>query len=327
MNTWKEIPWQTKIYLAVLAILILVFLILIIAHSDQVSLKGSSLLDWLQREKSTANPENISAVTTTPTSFVEPGTPMVVALKNVDIRSGPNTDSVSIGILETGQTAEVLGLSSDNRWWVVKVADAESGKGWVAANQVRVDNPEGVSIPAVQVDVSAEQTAQAEKPVVSAIANVFIRDGPGTYYNQIGMLANGQTAEVVGVSQDNYWWAIIIPATGNQGWVAADYVIAKYTENVQVIEPQFSSAALNVPTPPPGTPVLTALTTLNVREGPGTVYAIVGQLEQGQVAEAVGRSADGKWLAIRVSSLPDGVGWVIANYVTVENVENLPVIK
>ncbi|NJN95062.1 MAG: SH3 domain-containing protein, partial [Anaerolineales bacterium] len=63
---------------------------------------------------------------------------------------------------------------------------------------------------------------------------------------------------------------------------------------------------------------------LNVRSGPGAYYAIVAVLQNGQTAEVTGRSYDAGWWQIRV---PGGFGWVSAQYVTAQNVANVPLVQ
>jgi hypothetical protein len=82
-------------------------------------------------------------------------------------------------------------------------------------------------------------------------------------------------------------------------------------------------------TPPPaepGEPTVTANTDLNVRSGPGTQYDVLGVMRLGQTAEAVGLSPDLQWYAIEFPTAPNENGWVIANLVTAENTENLPIL-
>ena len=66
--------------------------------------------------------------------------------------------------------------------------------------------------------------------------------------------------------------------------------------------------------------------TLNVRAGPGTSYAKVGTLRQGDEVVVTGRNKAGTWLAVTTA---DGTqGWVFAEYTSVDSpVESLPVAK
>lgn len=49
---------------------------------------------------------------------------------------------------------------------------------------------------------------------------------------------------------------------------------------------------------------------VNVRNGPGTLYDLVGRLVAGQKAAVLGRSEGGDWLLIQYFGGPDNQGWV-----------------
>ncbi|GEM_PF-1561609 len=60
--------------------------------------------------------------------------------------------------------------------------------------------------------------------------------------------------------------------------------------------------------------------TLNVRRGPGTVFAPrIGVLAQGASAEILGRNPEGTWIKIRFPAGEGGIGWVSADFVTINN--------
>jgi len=67
---------------------------------------------------------------------------------------------------------------------------------------------------------------------------------------------------------------------------------------------------------------------LNVRSGPSTRHAIVGQLVRDDVVTAIGRSKDRKWFVIEYPAAPGGQGWIInakANYSSIGgNIVSLP---
>ena len=83
------------------------------------------------------------------------------------------------------------------------------------------------------------------------------------------------------------------------------------------------------PTPTPSPAMLTVnIPALNVREGPGTQYAQIGQVTQGQQIKITGQAtnAQGQWWQIE---LPDGPGWVSGNpnFVTAANAGTVPVVS
>ncbi|MCB0195591.1 MAG: PKD domain-containing protein, partial [Anaerolineae bacterium] len=82
-----------------------------------------------------------------------------------------------------------------------------------------------------------------------------------------------------------------------------------------------------VPTPAPQGPSVTADANINIRSGPSTEFEVIGRLDQGQNAEALGRSPDQQWWVIKVAAANNGQGWVAADFVTTTNTDNLPVIQ
>lgn len=71
-------------------------------------------------------------------------------------------------------------------------------------------------------------------PLVTATANVNIRSGPGTVYDIVGLLPQGQTANVVGRNDAYTWWYIDV--AGGHGWVAGSVVTsACIPQVVQVV--------------------------------------------------------------------------------------------
>ena len=64
---------------------------------------------------------------------------------------------------------------------------------------------------------------------------------------------------------------------------------------------------------------------LNVRGGPGTAYAVVGQAKAGQTYPITGKSADAKWLVL---DLGGKQGWVLGQYVKAGGaLDGLAVVK
>jgi len=253
---------------------------------------------------------------------------LVTADVDTAILSGPGDGYDGFGLLLAGQSAEAIGLSSDNSWFVIRVPYVESGEGWVSADFVTVNNPEGIPIVDREIAPGGDEVPAGDTPRVRAISNVNVRSGPELFYKKIGLLPAGDVAEVIGFSADRLWWAIKVPfvETG-QGWVSVDYVESKNTENVTEIEPQIISDLLVISTPSPGEATLTAVTRVNIRSGPGTTYEILGRMEANQTAVIIGINSDGDWWGIKVLSAENGIGWVSAIYVRAQNAEGVEVYK
>jgi N-acetylmuramoyl-L-alanine amidase len=208
----------------------------------------------------------------------------------------------------------------------VRVPYLENGKGWAPMEKVIAQNTQGV--PVLSVEGAPVEQVTVIPAVAQAVTDVNIRAGPGLSYEKVGMLKNGQSAEILGTDPQSFWWYVSVPEVeGLQGWVAIDYVIARNAEEVPVIDPEAEKLARIPPTPGIGAPSLVALATVNFRSGPGKNFGVLGALEQDQRAEVVGVNEDGTWWAIKFPAGQNGIAWVSANYVKAENTQELPVMK
>jgi uncharacterized protein YgiM (DUF1202 family) len=91
-------------------------------------------------------------------------------------------------------------------------------------------------VPIINNAGSTSVSPGSNLPELIANTVVNIRSGPGTEFEIVGKLLQGQKAKVVGVSADRQWWVIQIPGSeDSQGWVAASFVAAENSTNVPVI--------------------------------------------------------------------------------------------
>ncbi|MFN3981214.1 MAG: SH3 domain-containing protein [Caldilinea sp.] len=114
------------------------------------------------------------------------------------------------------------------------------------------------------------------------------------------------------------------PNTGNQGQQPAPTAtpVQSGAQSVATL------AEENQTTASPLTASVLALT-LNVRQGPGTTFVIIGRLTRGTEVTVSGRSADSAWLYICCVPETQINGWISAQFVapnyTVEELDALPV--
>jgi hypothetical protein len=68
---------------------------------------------------------------------------------------------------------------------------------------------------------------------------------------------------------------------------------------------------------------------VNVRSGPGTTYPVLVVAPPGTAGEVSGKSADGGWWQVKVSTQysADGFGWVSADWVVTQNTGSVPVVE
>jgi len=74
--------------------------------------------------------------------------PYATALDVIYIRSGPGVEYAAYGLAQKGAKGEVIGVSEDRHWWVVKLPTdlAASGQGWVSADWVQTSGTENVPV-------------------------------------------------------------------------------------------------------------------------------------------------------------------------------------
>lgn len=165
----------------------------------------------------------------------------------------------------------------------------------------------------------AVPTVGPNEPYAIANANVNVRSGPGTNYPSYGVAPMGSSAPVIGVSPDSGWWVVSISAdvaADGRGWVSAAYVLAYNANNVPVIQPPAPPPDITPPPVQPGSQTVVTTEPVNVRSGPGNQFETYGKVPRGTTLEAVGRSDDSRWVAVKIptSYNPQGIGWVNAAY-------------
>ncbi len=195
-----------------------------------------------------AGVENVPVLPTPPvpptTELVPPGPgdPVAVVLYNSYIRTGPGVNYPAYGIAQPGATGRVIGKSLDGQWWAVRL-DPEivgNGMGWALGSTVEVTDAENV--PAIEIppasDVAPLPPPAAGVPQATAVDYVNVRSGPGEQYTVLAVAQPGATGEVAGVSEDQQWWQVKVPAqfsADGLGWVSAAYVTTANTTGVPVV--------------------------------------------------------------------------------------------
>ncbi|HUV28425.1 MAG TPA: META domain-containing protein [Anaerolineales bacterium] len=169
------------------------------------------------------------------------GVPTAVAIEPINVRSGPGSQYSSYGVVSIGTSGEVIGISEDGEWWVVKVSIeyAPDGRGWVKDEFVEVTNAEHMPvIPTPPLGDVEFPPPDAGAPTATVLQSVNVRGGPSTDYPSFGIAPAGAIAPVVGISEDGLWWVVKIPvdlSPEGQGWVSADFVEVIGGEDAPVI--------------------------------------------------------------------------------------------
>jgi uncharacterized protein YraI len=175
-----------------------------------------------------------------------------------------------------------------------------------------------------------------------------VRVSPGTAYEVIATLAEGDEVDVLGRDDIGDWVKVGLDS-GEEGWVAAEFVdVGGNLKAVPVVTPEPIATPTTEPTPtampsptappeataspspvPTGTVPVSSRTTgggLRMRSGPGTTYEVLTFLAEGQEVDVLGRDETGEWLKISLDSGEEG--WVAAEFVDVGvDVEALPIVS
>lgn len=186
--------------------------------------------------------------------------------------------------------------------------------------------------------------ATAITPTFSVVDGdvVNVRSAPTTRSRAIGRLQGPFDGDILGRSLDGTWLQFQIPRSNRVGWVSSEVVqVRGYVEEPPAVateppviatEPPVVAEASPVPAAPaapvvaaePPRVIIPAGDIVNVRNGPGTDFDILGRMRAQQSAEILGRSDDGTWWQIAYLDSP---AWISAQFVrTVGNLIDVPTV-
>ncbi len=219
----------------------------------------------------------------------------------LNIRSAPSSNSTSLGVLQRGYSAGLVGKNADASWYQIIL---EGGTGWVSGAYLNVVN--GHTVPVVTAPNLESEAFYGHvntgalniRPVASAVNNTPITTASRN--ERLGIL--GRTA-------DNQWFKV--RNSGNIiGWVRSSY--------------------LSLPAGDPVIPILSDGTTpsvqvtgyvntgaLNIRSVPSPTNNIpLRYILRNTSVSVVGRTGDSQWYQVTA----DGTtGWVRGKYITITN--------
>jgi len=212
----------------------------------------------------------------------------------LNVRSGPSTSFAIIEQIHPETKYPVVEIEGD---WV-KIQLNSNKVGWVAKWLVNIAE----SSPSTETLESDFVTIQAD--------NLNVRYGPSTNAQVIGKLNRGTKVEVVAIEEG--WYKIKFNDTFG-------YIASKYATK---IDSEADSGAGNennndnetgTTTPPPADEnkiqqVIVNTNILNLRNGPGNQYDVIGKLNNGDILTVLDK--DGDWFYISKNSLPETKGWV-----------------
>ncbi|MBN1993722.1 MAG: carboxypeptidase regulatory-like domain-containing protein [Anaerolineae bacterium] len=215
----------------------------------------------------TPQPAAVTPTPIPPSTPTPPPTPRAVISSPtgfVNVRSGPGLAyNPPLGAYRNGTAVNVLGrqYAADGAlWWLIVFPAGPYGQGWVYANYTQAQNVANVpwiTAPPTPTPVFVTPTPL---PRPHAIINspdgfLYVRSGPGPVYPLLGGYNNGLVVDVIGkqaAANGALWWLIPFANSPNrQGWIYADYTIAKYVEQVPWAPAPPTPTPSVIPTPTP----------------------------------------------------------------------------
>ena len=198
--------------------------------------------------EATAEPTATSLDTETPSPAATPSVPTRARITGdgLQVRIGPGTTYEVTTSLAEGDEVDVLGRDEMGDWVKVRLDNGEEG--WVTSEFVDVEGnlkavpvitPEPIALPTTESTptVVPSPTVPSEATVAPTPAptvtvpipsrttggGLRMRSGPGTNYEVLVFLAEGQEVDVLGRDEAGEWLKISLDS-GEEGWVAAEFV-------------------------------------------------------------------------------------------------------
>ena len=189
----------------------------------------------------------------------------IITASSLNARSGASTSYSIKFVLHKGDKVNII--TSSNGWY--KITTDNNKTGWVSSKYVEVQNTTTIKY-------------------VSA-SSLNMRKGPSTSYSVITTLTKGEEVEVI--SEENGWAKI--NHNSKTGYVSSKYLSDEKPVKITIKYVNADS--------------------LNVREGAGTSYKILGTYNHGDEVKVV--SIDGNWAKIQYK---DGYAYISNKYLSNE---------
>ncbi len=261
----------------------------------------------------------------------------VEPFRGANVRSGPGVNYDVIATLQQEQVVAATGRSDSFSNWLQ--VDLGGRRGWVAYFTVAVTGDVNslpiltVSAPLVTATPTPEQPHQEATSdlYVTAFRRVNVRTGPGTGFSVMGVLAPGQTADIIGTSGATNDW-LQVNYNGEPGWIA--YFVVTISGDVSQLDvdgvstlpdaDETHSDDDDVGLTLNQVVVVTRFNT-NLRTAPILGSDVISIVPYETTVQALERTDDNRWLRVRHG---DDVGWLITSLVNtqVAEIEALPTI-
>jgi len=169
---------------------------------------------------------------TVPTGPIE-GTVVAFRLR---VRQGPGLDFPILGLLELGQKVSIIARDSRGLWYQIDLGNG--GTAWISARWVRLSRTARGRLPVINppgttpiINLPSQINAGQNEGI--GIVNTFllrVRTGPGTEFQQIGLLREATEILLLGISPDRRWY--LFRTADGTAWTSALFVRQKFVNGV-----------------------------------------------------------------------------------------------
>ncbi|MEN9939047.1 MAG: hypothetical protein RLZZ387_5626 [Chloroflexota bacterium] len=237
-----------------------------------------------------------------------------------NIRQQPNTSGEVLGQVSAGEVVELLALSPDGQWYLLRSAEAE---GWVSGTLLTV------------TEAAAQLPRQA--PTNGPTAQVFnggnVRAAPNLRGEVLDQINAGETVQLLARTEDGTWYQITNERRIT-GWVSVTLLEVALEDrrslpvsNASVPTPlpatleALPAPATPAPVTPEAAPPSTGLTALvfnggNVRAAPNLQGNVLDQINAGETVQLLAKTTDGNWY--QITNVRGVTGWVNRTLLTVD---------
>lgn len=198
-----------------------------------------------------------------------------VLTAQVNIRSAPDANASSVGVLDLGVQIRAIGKDATGQWLMIIYPENSSTTAWLAASYVQLESgvleklpvmssglpPAGGQAASLPAETPLPPTPTANPYLATVKNTINVRSGPASAFEALGTISAGTQVTLTGRDQINTWYQIDYPGGPNQrGWVAAAYVEAVNLQGLPYYDNQGQLIFAPTAAANPGQPTLTATT-------------------------------------------------------------------
>ncbi len=185
-------------------------------------------------------PPLLYEITGTPLPLNLPPAGALTATVNyvTNVRVGPGTGFISIGILPPGSVVTLTGRLKNNSWLQIDYPSGPDHRGWVSANVLTLEgNPGSLPIYNLLGTPVADENSGTPAPVIplpgtlpsgptgKTVILLNVRLAPDQNSQAIGVLKPQTQVVILGRTQKGDWYLIQFASAPNgRAWVAAEFV-------------------------------------------------------------------------------------------------------